>query len=238
MEPVANTLRNLRNMLELSQMDVVAKLNKLGIKANQQKMSRWENGRNTPNAEQFIALCKVYNVKDTYRVFVEQDYSEPAPDLNKEGEKKLAEYKQLLLATGMYSPVMPERKIVKFPGRTAPLYSIGASAGTGQFLDSSDYEMIDVPDDVPLSANFALHVCGDSMEPTLHDGDTIWVQQQPTLENGEIGVFFLDGNAYVKELRRTSEGVSLISHNEKYKPIKIHEYNESKIYGKVVYPIV
>ena len=133
MEPVANTLRNLRNMLELSQMDVVAKLNELGIKANQQKMSRWENGRNTPNAEQFIALCKVYNVKDTYRVFVEQDYSEPAPDLNKEGEKKLAEYKQLLLATGMYSPVMPERKIVKFPGRTAPLYSIGASAGTGQF---------------------------------------------------------------------------------------------------------
>ena len=76
------------------------------------------------------------------------------------------------------------------------------------------------------------------MEPTLHDGDTIWVQQQPTLENGEIGVFFLDGNAYVKELRRTPEGVSLISHNEKYKPIKIHEYDESKIYGKVVYPIV
>ena len=59
MEPVANTLRNLRNMLELSQMDVVAKLNELGIKANQQKMSRWQNGRNTPNAEQIIALCMV-----------------------------------------------------------------------------------------------------------------------------------------------------------------------------------
>mgnify|MGYP000757999472 CR=1 FL=1 len=238
MDSIGKTLRNLRKMHGLQQIDVVTKLKKMGVEVNQQKMSRWENGRNSPNAEQFIALCKVYHVKDAYKVFAEQDYSEPSPALNKEGERKLAEFKQLLLASGMYSPVMPEKKVVRFPGRMAPLYSIGASAGTGQFLDSRDYEMIGVPDEVPLSANFALHVCGDSMEPTLHNGDIIWIQQQPTLENGEIGVFFLDGNAYVKEFSRTSVGVYLLSHNKDYAPIEIHEYNESKIYGKVVYPIV
>lgn len=124
------------------------------------------------------------------------------------------------------------------PYRFIKSYNNSETVLTDGFLDSRDYEMIGVPDEVPLSANFALHVCGDSMEPTLHNGDIIWIQQQPTLENGEIGVFFLDGNAYVKEFSRTSVGVYLLSHNKDYAPIEIHEYNESKIYGKVVYPIV
>ena len=75
------------------------------------------------------------------------------------------------------------------------------------------------------------------MEPTLYDGDLLWVHQQPTLENGEIGIFYLDGNAYVKEYRYTDEGTFLISHNKKYPPIKVTEDNESKIYGKVVHPV-
>ena len=127
-------------------------------------------------------------------------------------------------------------RVVPFRKRTAPMYDIGASAGTGQFLDSDSYEMVEVPDDVPDSATFGIHVCGDSMEPTLEDGQEIWVQMQPTLESGDIGVFYLDGNAFVKEYRRTDKGVFLVSHNEKYEPIPITDYVESRIYGKVVYP--
>ena len=89
---------------------------------------------------------------------------------------------------------------------------------------------------MPDSATFGIHVCGDSMEPTLEDGQEIWVQMQPTLESGDIGVFYLDGNAFVKEYRRTDKGVFLVSHNEKYEPIPIADYVESRIYGKVVYP--
>ena len=36
------------------------------------------------------------------------------------------------------------------------------------------------------------------MEPLYPNGQTIWVHQQETLEDGEIGIFFLDGEAYVK----------------------------------------
>ena len=42
--------------------------------------------------------------------------------------------------------------------------------------------------------------------------------------------------AFVKEYNRTDKGVFLISHNEKYIPIPITDYDESRIYGKVVYP--
>ena len=237
MKPIGAILRDLRTMHGMQQVDVIVALAELGIEANKQKISRWENGRNKPTVEQFLALCRLYKIRDVAKVFIDQDYSDLKQELNTEGQQKLNEYKNILIASGLFSPVKHEPKVIPFTGRSLPIFSIGASAGTGQFLDSDDYEMYDVPYDVPISATFGLHVCGDSMEPTLYDGDLLWVHQQPTLENGEIGIFYLDGNAYVKEYRYTDEGTFLISHNKKYPPIKVTEDNESKIYGKVVHPV-
>lgn len=237
MTPIGITLRKLRQHIGYQQAEVIDLLADMGIAARQPMISRWENSRNLPTVEQFIGLCRLYGVKDVYTVFAEQDFSELIFTLNKEGREKLEEYKELLLASGKYSPVQMERKTLHYPGRTLPLFSIGASAGTGQFLDSSDYEMMEVPEEVPISATFGLHVNGDSMEPTLEDGQIIWVHQQPYLQDGDIGIFYIDGNAYVKEYRQTVDGVFLISHNRKYEPLRVSAGSESRIYGKVVYPI-
>lgn len=234
---IGSILRELRMKHSYQQQDVANKLNELGIQTAKQQVSRWENGYNNPNIPQFIGLCRVYGVKDVHKVFSQKDFSDLIYELNKEGADKLEEYKQLLIASGLYAPIPVKAAVIPFRRRTAPMYDIGASAGTGQFLDSDSYEMVEVPDDVPDSATFGLHVCGDSMEPSLVDGEEIWVHQQPTLENGEIGIFLLDGDAYVKEFRVTDKGTFLISHNTAYKPKKIMEYNETRIYGKVVYPI-
>ncbi|MDO4564673.1 MAG: XRE family transcriptional regulator [Clostridia bacterium] len=231
-----SVLRELRKKHGYLQQEIATRLNGLGIPTTKAQISRWDNGINNPSIDQFIGLCRIYGVKDVYSVFGMDDLSGLEYALNREGMEKLEEYRKLLIASGMYSPVKLEDRVVPFRRRTAPMYDIGASAGTGQFLDSDSYEMVEVPDDVPDSATFGLRVCGDSMEPTLEDGQEIWVQMQPTLENGEIGIFYLDGNAYVKEYRCTEKGVFLVSHNEKYSPIPIREYNESKIYGKVVFP--
>ena len=103
-------------------------------------------------------------------------------------------------------------------------------------MDGNSFEMIDIPEEVPQEADFALRVSGDSMEPTLYNGDLIYVHRQIELMNGDIGVFFLNGNAYVKEYEKTEKGIQLISHNrEKYSPIHLKENDDAKIYGKVVY---
>lgn len=81
-----------------------------------------------------------------------------------------------------------------------PLYSLAVSAGTGQFLDSEDYDMTEVGPEVPDGANFGVRVAGDSMEPRFHDGQTVWVSQQHSLMTGEIGIFLYDGCAYLKQL--------------------------------------
>lgn len=232
----SEVLRELRKKHGYLQQDIAARLDELGAPTTKAQVSRWETGLNNPSIDQFIGLCRVYGVKDVYGVFGMGDLSDLEYSLNREGVEKLADYRKLLIASGLFSPVKLEDRVVPFRRRTAPMYDIGASAGTGQFLDSDSYEMVEVPDDVPDSATFGLHVCGRSMEPTLEDGQEIWVQMQPTLENGEIGVFYLDGNAYVKEYRKNEKGVFLVSHNEEYRPIPIKEYNETRIYGKVVYP--
>lgn len=232
----SDTLRALRRKHDYLQQDIADKLNKAGVPATKTQVSRWETGINNPTIDQFIGLCDIYGVKDVHAVFANGDLSDLEYAINRQGMEKLAEYKKLLVASGLYAPVKLDERVIPFRRRTAPMYDIGASAGTGQFLDSDSYEMVEVPDNVPDSATFGLRVCGDSMEPTLEDGQAVWVQMQPSLENGEVGIFYLDGKAYVKEYRQTEKGVFLVSHNEKYAPIAIKEYNETRIYGKVVYP--
>lgn len=232
----SDTLRELRKKHGYLQQEIADKLNESGVQATKTQVSRWETGINNPTVDQFIGLCGIYGVKDVHAVFARGDLSDLEYALNRQGVEKLADYKKLLIASGLYAPIKLEERVIPFRRRTAPMYDIGASAGTGQFLDSDSYEMVEVPDAVPVSATFGLRVCGDSMEPTLEDGQAIWVHMQPALESGEVGIFYLDGNAYVKEYRQTKKGVFLVSHNEKYKPIPIKEYSEARIYGKVIYP--
>lgn len=114
---------------------------------------------------------------------------------------------------------------------TLPLYDTGASAGTGVFLDSTDYEMIAIEDDYTTRrANFAVWVSGNSMEPRFSDGDLVLVRTQPTVEIGDIGIFVLNDEGYIKKL-----GVNkLVSLNPAYDDIEFGEDDEIYCKGKVL----
>lgn len=71
-------------------------------------------------------------------------------------------------------------------------------------------------------------VRGDSMEPTIYDGDKIYIKQQPEIRLGDIGLFMIDGSVYVKEL--AADG--LISHNPKYGKIEFTPNTSIYCYGK------
>lgn len=83
-----------------------------------------------------------------------------------------------------------------------PLPLQGASAGTGQFADDEAAEDISVVYNSHTSkADYILRVSGDSMEPKFYDGDLVLVREQPAVELGEIGIFVIDGDQYIKEYR-------------------------------------
>ena len=123
-----------------------------------------------------------------------------------------------------YDNIIPIKKY------QVPYYDMPVSAGTGNPLDEEYPEKIDLAEQPPKGTDFIVRVSGDSMEPTYHDGDKLFVKEQPSIEVGDIGIFVVNGNAYVKEL-----GIDkLISHNEKYPDIIINEYITSKCCGKVL----
>ena len=124
--------------------------------------------------------------------------------------------------------------IYQFPRRKLSLFDLPVSAGTGQFLDSDRFSEIEAGDEVAASADFGVRVAGDSMEPLYLDGQIIWIHKQDTLEEGEIKIFFLDGEAYVKKYHQTDSGIQLISLNSKYSPINISSESTLKTFGKVV----
>ncbi len=154
-------------------------------------------------------------------------------DLNEKGIEKVTDYIHILSQVDEYKLA----EIIQISDKRfgeIRVYNNTVSAGTGDFLDSDDFELFTRDETVPDSADFGSRVKGDSMFPDINDRDVVWVQQTSELENGDIGIFYLDGDAYVKKLISTPEGKYLVSTNPKYNPIPIHEYNSFKIFGKVV----
>ena len=115
---------------------------------------------------------------------------------------------------------------------TLPMADLPASAGTGQWLGEDEYtervEVIDTPQ--ARTANIIIKVSGDSMEPLYHDGDALLVQRKAEVEQGEIGIFIVDGCGYIKKLGHNE----LISVNPEYDNITLTSNNAAECFGKVV----
>ena len=111
-------------------------------------------------------------------------------------------------------------------------YDHPASAGTGQYLNDVRVEQIELPIDV--DADFVIPIKGDSMEPDYHDGDLVFIQTSVDLNNGVIGVFNYNGEAYIKQLVIDKEQSYLHSLNPKYKDMPITPETDFRIIGEVV----
>lgn len=111
-------------------------------------------------------------------------------------------------------------------------FDMPASAGTGEWLDGdSSYSIINVPlTDESRRADFIIRVSGDSMEPKFYDGDKLLVVQAQTLDRGEIGVFVLNGESYVKKLGNSK----LVSINPAYRDIPYDKNDTISVVGKVI----
>lgn len=221
-------LAQIRKDKNISQKELAKRLCTIGISVTNQAISKWEKGSTQPNADQFLALCKSLEVDDISLHFLGEE-SSLLHGLNADGIQKISEYADVLRASGMYTAKLP-----KPAGRILPLYSMAVSAGTGQFLDSSDYENVEVGEEVSEKASFGVRVTGDSMMPQFQDGQIVWLHQQQTLQDGEVGVFLYDGDAYLKKLSASNGKARLISLNPSYAPIEINEFATLRVLGKVL----
>lgn len=126
------------------------------------------------------------------------------------------------------------QKSVSEPEITASIpyaYDLAASAGLGEYaMDIAHFETVGLSETPPKGSAFLVHVSGNSMEPKYSDNDKVYIRRQDSVNVGEIGLFYLDGNVYIKK-----QGYNeLISLNPDYDPIPVTEYSTAKCFGKVL----
>lgn len=120
-----------------------------------------------------------------------------------------------------------------------PVYgSVAAGIPIEAITDIEDYE--EITEEMARTGKYAaLKIKGSSMEPRFTEGDVVIVKLQDTVESGDIAIVIVNGDeATCKKIKRTPEGVMLISTNPTYEPMfysnKEIEEKPVRIWGKVV----
>lgn len=122
-----------------------------------------------------------------------------------------------------------ESKFAKPNFRVVQYYQHLASAGTGQVVfEDMPVDRIEIPD-IPeyKRVSYAIGVNGNSMEPLYEDGDVLLVEPTCEIETGEIGIFIVGNEAFVKKLGNGE----LVSLNKGYGNIPLTD--DSKCMGRV-----
>lgn len=100
--------------------------------------------------------------------------------------------------------------------------------------DILGYEYI-LPND---RCDFCLRAKGDSMiNARIYDGDTVYLIQQPTVENGEIAAVLIDNEATLKRVYMIDGAIILRAENPNFKDIVISKKDKKEvcILGKAVF---
>jgi len=121
--------------------------------------------------------------------------------------------------------------------------TVSVSAGGGAYDSEDDFEKLDLPDffvniiggKEKLNNIEAINVTGDSMEPTLNNGNIIFIDKtkQDASKDG-IYAFVNENGLFVKRIqKRVDGGLDIISDNKEY-PSQVINKQEIQILGKVV----
>lgn len=151
-------------------------------------------------------------------------------------EKELSHYSQQEDHTGKVI-TLPKAKKNRQGFIEINVYDEPAAAGLGNYLDEPEYRLEQYPDyAIPAGTDFGVRIQGNSMEPRIHNGGTVFVRAMPAIDSGKIGVFVLDGKVFCKKLVIDHESgqVRLVSLNKNYEDILVGEFASFRTLGRVL----
>ena len=202
----------------------------------------WENIKKvlSEQGKTFVWLCEQAGV--SVQVMKNRIYKERIPDV--EDTLKL----MAVLGTTVeeffgVDVQLPPKVVVECAADTEkiPVFEQFFSCGKGQYVPETEYinGYIAIPEDLKTK-RFEGHLAaskirGDSMEPTIFNGDTVICDDLGYQEDGIYAIIF-EGQGFVKRLQRVAGGVRIISDNQAYEAMFAkNDTEELKIIGKVHY---
>lgn len=232
---LGSILQEARNRAGLKQSEVAAK-----IDCTPANISSWERGKSKVDIDSFAKLCEIYDIDFAYtlnKVANRHEHSKNSFELDTNAISLIKKYRSL----DKYGQEAVEKVLdVEYERCTnpneasileLPISELKVSAGVGEWLDYERFDtirIIDTPE--ARKADIVIEVDGDSMEPKFNDGDKVLVRLQPAVEVGEIGIFTMDNQGYIKQYADDR----LISLNPDYDDIYPSEYSDTRCIGKVI----
>lgn len=186
--------------------------------------------------EVLIRICEALdvNVEVFYQEYLKRKTSMKMPSLFVSKYYQLDDFGRDMVDTVLnkeYARCTSEQEEQENEKIEIRMSTLAVSAGSGEYLDGEDYRTITVRrTDAAERADFAVKINGDSMENTYFDDDILLVENTPHISVGEIGIFIIDGEGYVKEFG----GDRLISHNPKYPDIPLAGHSMVICSGRVI----
>jgi len=216
----------------------------LGLKSV--AFSEWKSGKSKSYKKYLIEIADFFNVSLDYLVYGKEK-SSPTVDLTADEQELFKIYKGLsienkarvreraevlaeLEAPAVNEPEPEEDKEIETI--FIEYSTLRVSAGTGEPLIDDTYpEFIEVKrSELTEEANFAVKINGNSMLPHYKNNDIVLVRSQPEVAVGEIGIFTIDGEGYIKERGENR----LISLNPEYDDIYFKEGQDIRCKGLVI----
>lgn len=176
-------------------------------------LSQWSTGKYKPSEEGLEAFCNYFNVSPAYILY---------------GDGNAPEGQAIKISPDTYS---------------IPLLDVKGSCGFGDFIEGA-LVLIRM---IRVTALFLRTYCagaspkslqmiqcdGDSMEPTLKNGETVFVDvSQNTVNSDGIYAVSFDGRIFIKRVQIVPNGVRLLSDNKFYDPINVMNGDPITIIGR------
>lgn len=176
-------------------------------------LSQWSTGKYKPSEEGLEALCNYFNVTPAFILY---------------GDGNAPEGQSIRISADTYS---------------IPLLDVKGSCGLGDYVEGA-LVLIRM---IRVTALFLRTYCsgasprslqmiqcnGDSMEPTLKNGETVFVDtSQTSADSDGIYAVSFDGRIFIKRIQLVPNGLRLLSDNRFYDPIQIPNGEHLKIVGR------
>lgn len=231
---MGQVIRQYRRKAHMEQQDVGKQL---GCSGN--AIGGWETGRNGPSLDVIPRLCEVLNIP----IYELMGIPAPEPTLPERDARSLANLRalndynrqtadQLVLRLLAEQDQAEQRTLRQYHSRLPYVDQLCPAAGPG--APAPDYAE---PETLYLRASRAsessdviMKVNGNSMEPGYPDGCRVFVNTGEETPSGEVGVFIVDGEFFIKQ----RQADCLYSLNRSHADIRFHENMDIKHYGRVI----
>lgn len=147
--------------------------------------------------------------------------------------------KNLLRSSNMsIGDVSPLTRAIPSSTRIPVYGSVAAGIPIEAITDIEDYE--EITEDMARQGEYAaLKIKGNSMLPRMANGDVVIVRLQDDVDTGDIAIVLVNNEeAICKKVKKTPDGIMLISTNPEYEPMfytnKDIAEKPVRVWGKVV----